>query len=190
MKILVLKGEKMSKKKFSALFLAILFTFATAISITTFQGSKVNAAVFQKINVPKRFRGTWYGFSFNNKVKKYRITKTYINLAHYGDDIKKGKKVRTYKYTKKAHDYQYKSYKNYISHQLIKINGNGNRIYMSYPLGENNVAYLSKNRKKLLVGVNTWVDTYYKSKAAAIKNHKKDKSKMFNRSLYELVWNR
>ena len=47
-------------------------------------------------------------------------------------------------------------------------------MLMSYPMGETAAAYVTSNRKKLYVGIDTWVDTYYKSKAAAKKNHRAD----------------
>lgn len=172
----------MNTKKLSAILMAMLFSISLIFVINNYQSNNVDAAVFQKINVPKKFRGTWYGYTYNNKLKAFKITRTHINVAGYGDS---NNKARTYKYTKKAHNYQYKNPNTYSSHQLIKPKGN--RMFMSYPMGENSAAYVTRNRKKLYVGVDTWVDTYYKSKSAARKHHKADKN---NSRILNLVWGR
>lgn len=78
------------------------------------------------------------------------------------------------------------SHADYNSHQLIK--SKGNRMLMSYPNGETAAAYVTGNRKKLYVGINMWVDTYYKSKSAAKKNHQADKKRSRAFKLYKLVW--
>lgn len=137
------------------------------------------ASVFQKTSVPKKFRGTWYGYDYNNRLKGFKITSTKIVLAGYTEA---GVKTRTYKYTEPAHV----SYADYNSHQLIK--SKGNRMLMSYPNGETAVAYVTGNHKKLYVGINMWVDTYYKSKSAAKKNHQADKSRSIMLKLSKLVW--
>lgn len=91
-------------------------------------------------------------------------------------------KTRTYKYTKRSHN----SHADHSSHQLIKCSGN--RMFMSYPMGENAAAYVTNNRKKLYVGIDTWVDTYYKSKATAKKNHRADIKRSRVAKLFKLVW--
>lgn len=137
------------------------------------------ASVFQKISVPKKFRGTWYGYDYNNRLKGFKITSTKIVLAGYAEA---GVKTRTYKYTNPTHN----SHADYVSHQLIK--SNGNRMKMSYPNGQTSAAYLTGNRKKLHVGIDTWVDAYYKSKSAAKKNHQTDKKRSRAFKFYKLVW--
>ena len=91
-------------------------------------------------------------------------------------------KTRTYKYTEPAH----MSHADYDSHQLIK--SKGNRMLMSYPNGETAAAYVTGNRKKLYVGIDTWVDTYYKSRSAARRNHKADRNRNRMLELSRLVW--
>ena len=149
-----------------------------AIWVTT-QPNEVSASVFQKTSVPKKFRGTWYGYDYNKKLKAFKITSSRIVLAGYAEA---GMKTRTYKYTERAH----MSHADYNSHQLIK--SKGSRMLMSYPNGETAAAYVVGNRKKLYVGINMWVDTYYKSKAAAKKNHQADSKRSRSFALYKLVW--
>lgn len=59
---------------------------------------------------------------------------------------------------------------------------------MSFPNGETAAAYVTKNRKKLYVGVDTWVDTYYKSKSAARKHHRADSKRSRVVKLNRFVW--
>lgn len=159
-------------------FLAGTLFAISAVWITN-QPEQVNASVFQKTSVPKKFRGMWYGYDYHKKLKAFKITSSKIVLAGYADT---GVKTRTYKYTNRAHN----SHADYASHQLI--NSNGNRMLMSYPNGENAAAYVTSNRKKLYVGINTWVDTYYKSKAAARKNYQADRKRSRGAKLFKLVW--
>lgn len=167
----------MKIKRILAFLAGIVFAIL-AVGVTT-QSDEVSASVFQKTSVPKKFRGTWYGYDYNNKLKGFKITSTKIVLAGYAEA---GVKTRTYKYTEPAH----MSHADYDSHQLIK--SKGNRMLMSYPNGETAVAYVTGNHKKLYVGINMWVDTYYKSKSAAKKNHQADKSRSRMLKLSKLVW--
>lgn len=167
----------MKIKRILAFLAGIVFAIL-AVWVTT-QSNEVSASVFQKTSVPKKFRGTWYGYDYNNRLKGFKITSTKIVLAGYAEA---GVKTRTYKYTEPAH----MSHADYNSHQLIK--SKGNRMVMSYPNGETAAAYVTGNRKKLYVGINMWVDTYYKSKAAAKKNHQADKKRSRAFKLYKLVW--
>lgn len=170
--------EKYMKIKRSLAFLIGILLLISAVWMTN-QSKPVSASVFQRTSVPKKFRGTWHGYDYNKKLKAFKITRSKIVLAGYSDA---GMKARTYKYTKRAHN----SHSNYSSHQLIK--SRGNRMLMSYPSGENAAAYVTNNRKKLYVGIDTWVDTYYKSKAAAKKNHKADRKRSRIVKLFRLVW--
>lgn len=63
-------------------------------------------------------------------------------------------------------------------------------MLMSYPNGETAAAYVTNNRKKLYVGIDTWVDTYYKSKTAAKKNRQADRKRSRTLKLSRLVWQR
>ncbi|WP_195922530.1 hypothetical protein [Lactobacillus crispatus] len=164
------------KRSFSIL-AGTLVAILTVCTIN--QPKQVNASVFQKTTVPRKFRGTWYGYDYQKKLKAFKITSSKIVLAGYGDSAIKS---RTYKYTNRAHN----SHADYSSHQLIKCRGN--RMLMSYPMGENSAAYVANNRRKLYVGINTWVDTYYKSKAAAQKNHYADRKRSRILKLFKLVW--
>lgn len=167
----------MKIKRILAFLAGIVFAIL-AVWLTT-QSNEVSASVFQKTTVPKKFRGTWYGYDYNKKLKAFKITSSKIVLAGYGDAEMK---TRTYNYTKRSHN----SHADYSSHQLIKCSGN--RMLMSYPMGENAAAYVTSNRKKLYVGIDTWVDTYYKSKAAAKKNHRADSKRSRAVKLFKLVW--
>ena len=131
--------------------------------------------------MPKKFRGTWYRYWGNGKVKPFKITRTEINLDGCAD----GGKARNYKFTKWAYNAKVSS-KVYSSHQLIS--SKGNRIRMSYPRSETTAAYVTNNRKKLYVFVTTWSNTYYKSKSAARKNYKADRSMSRRNKLSKLVW--
>lgn len=170
-------GEEKDMKIRKSLVLLVGMLFAILGVITTTHS--VSASVFQKVNVPKRFRGTWYGYDYTNKLKAFKISRSKIVLAGYSDA---GTKARTYKYTDRAHN----SNADYSSHQLIK--SKGNRIRMSYPMGETAVVYVTNNRKKLYVGINTAVDTYYKSKAAAKKNHRVDNKRRRSPKLFRFIW--
>lgn len=167
----------MKIKRILAFLAGIVFAIL-AVGVTT-QSDEVSASVFQKTSVPKKFRGTWYGYDYNNKLKGFKITSTKIVLAGYAEA---GVKTRTYKYTEPAH----MSHADYNSHQLIK--SKGNRMLMSYPNGETAVAYVTGNHKKLYVGIDTWVDTYYKSRSAARRNHKADRNRNRMLELSRLVW--
>lgn len=162
-------------------FLAGMLIAISAVWITN-QPEQVSASVFQKTTVPKKFRGTWYYYVGNGKVGAFKITRTKINLSGYGDD---GTKARTYKFTKRAHNAKVSS-KAYSSHQLIS--SKGNRMQMSYPGGQTAAAYVTNNRKKLYVFVTTWPNTYYKSKSAARKDYKADRSMSRRDKLSKLVW--
>lgn len=159
-------------------FLAGILLAVSAVWVTN-QPEQVGASVFQKTSVPKKFRGTWYGYDYHKKLKAFKITRSRIVLSGYAET---GVKTRTYKYTNRAHN----SHADYASHQLIK--SNGNRMQMSYPSGETAAAYVTGNRKKLYVGIDTWVDTYYKSKSAARRNHKADKNRNRILKLSKLIW--
>ena len=119
----------MKIKRSFALFIGMLFAFAVVLTIN--QPKRVSASVFQKTTVPKKFRGTWYGYDYQKKLKPFKITSSKIVLAGYSDA---GMKTRTYKYTKRSHN----SHADYSSHQLIKCRGN--RMLMSYPMRENAAA--------------------------------------------------
>ena len=131
--------------------------------------------------MPKKFRGTWYRYWGNGKVKPFKITRTEINLDGCAD----GGKARNYKFTKRAYNAKVSS-KVYSSHQLIS--SKGNRIWMSYPRGETAAAYVTNNRKTLYVFVTTWPNTYSKSKSTARKNYKADSSMSRRNQLSKLVW--
>ena len=172
-----MEEDIMKIKKSFVLLIGMLFALTVVLTIN--QPKQVNASVFQKTTVPKKFRGTWYGYDYQKKLKAFKITSSKIVLAGYGDAEMK---TRTYNYTKRSHN----SHADYSSHQLIKCSGN--RMLMSYPMGENAAAYVTSNRKKLYVGIDTWVDTYYKSKAAAKKNHRADSKRSRAVKLFKLVW--
>ena len=161
-------------------FLAGMLLAISAVWVTN-QSEQVSASVFQKTSVPKKFRGTWYYYVGNGKVEAFKITRTKINLSGYAD----GGKARTYKFTKRAYNAKVSSTVS-SSHQLIS--SKGNRIRMSYPRGETTAAYVTNNRKKLYVFVTTWPNTYYKSKSAARKNYKADRSMSRRNKLSKLVW--
>ena len=127
--------------------------------------------------MPKKFRGTWYYYVGNGKVEAFKITRTKINLSGYAD----GGKARTYKFTKRAYNAKSGS-----SHLLIKTKGN--RMWICSPHGQTSAAYVTGDRKKLYVVVDTWVDTYFKSKSAARKNYKADRSMSRRNQLSKLVW--
>ena len=164
----------MKIKKFLAFLAGILFA-VSAIWVTN-QSEQVSASVFQKTSVPKKFRGTWYYYVGNGKVKAYKITRTKINLAGCADG-----KGGVYKYTKRAYNAKSGS-----SHLLIKTKGN--RMWICSPHGQTSAAYVTGDRKKLYVVVDTWVDTYFKSKSAARKNWKADRSMSRRNQLSKLVW--
>lgn len=168
----------MKIKKFLA-FLAGILLAVSAIWVTN-HSEQVSASVFQKTTVPKKFRGTWYRYWGNGKVKPFKITRTEINLDGCADG-----KGGVYKYTKRAYNAKVSSTVS-SSHQLIS--SKGNRIRMSYPRSETTAAYVTNNRKKLYVFVTTWPNTYYKSKSAARKNYKADRSMSRRNKLSKLVW--
>ena len=159
-------------------FLAGMLIAISAFWITN-QSEQVSASVFQKTTVPKKFRGTWYRYWGNGKVKPFKITRTEINLDGCADG-----KGGVYKYTKRAYNAKVSSTVS-SSHQLIS--SKGNRIRMSYPRSETTAAYVINNRKKLYVFVTTWPNTYYKSKSAARKNYKADRSMSRRNKLSKLV---
>lgn len=119
-------------------FLAGILLAVSAIWVTN-QPEQVSASVFQKTSVPKKFRGTWYYYVGNGKVKAYKITRTKINLAGCADG-----KGGVYKYTKRAYNAKSGS-----SHLLIKTKGNG--MWICSPHGQTSVAYVTGDRKKLYV---------------------------------------
>ena len=160
-------------------FLAGILLAVSAIWVTN-QPEQVSASTFQKTTVPKKFRGTWYYYVGNGKVEAYKITRNEINLAGCADG-----KGGVYKYTKRAFNAK-GSLDYYSSHLLIKTKGN--RMWICAPQGQTSAAYVANNRKKLYVGVDTWVDTYYKSKSAAKRNHKADRSMSRRDKLSKLVW--
>ena len=155
-------------------FLAGMLIAISAVGVTN-QPEQVSASVFQKTTVPKKFRGTWYGCWGNGKVQPFKITRTEINLAGCADG-----KGGVYKYTKRAYNAKGSS------HLLIRTKGN--RIRMSYPRGETAAAYVTNNRKNLYVFVTTWPNTYSKSKSAAKRNYKADKTISRRNQLSKLVW--
>lgn len=158
--------------------LAFLVGMLIAISAVwiTNQPEQVSASVFQKTAVPKKFCGTWYRYWGNGKVKPFKITRTEINLDGCADG-----KGEVYKYTKRAYNAKSDS-----SHLLIKTKGN--RMWICSPHGQTSAAYVTGDRKKLYVVVDTWVDTYFKSKSAARKNYKADRSMSRRKRLSKLVW--
>lgn len=168
----------MKIKKFLA-FLAGILLAVSAIWVTN-QPEQVSASVFQKTTVPKKFRGTWYRYWGNGKVKPFKITRTKINLDGCADG-----KGGVYKYTKRAFNAK-GSLSYFSSHLLIKTKGN--RMWICVPHGQTSAAYVTNNRKTLYVFVTTWPNTYSKSQSAARKNYKAD-SKMSRRGkLSKLVW--
>lgn len=155
-------------------FLAGMLIAISAFWITN-QSEQVSASVFQKTTVPKKFRGTWYSCWDNGKVQPFKITRTEINLAGCADGG-----ARVYKYTKRAYNAKGSS------HLLIRTKGN--RMWICAPHGQTSTAYVTNSRKNLYVVVDTWVDTYYKSKSAARKNWKADRSMSRRNQLSKLVW--
>ena len=155
-------------------FLAGMLIAISAFWITN-QSEQVSASVFQKTTVPKKFRGTWYSCWGNGKVQPFKITRTEINLAGCADGG-----ARVYKYTKRAYNAKGSS------HLLIRTKGN--RMWICAPHGQTSTAYVTNSRKNLYVVVDTWVDTYYKSKSAARKNWKADRSMSRRNQLSKLVW--
>ncbi|RVU69861.1 MULTISPECIES: hypothetical protein [Lactobacillus] len=169
----------MKQKRILALLMGMLFAVSLIFVVNASHSDQVEATTFQKVAVPKKFRGTWYGYDYSGKLKAFKITRTQINLAGFGTA---NSKTRTYKYAKKAHMSQV----GMATRQLIKAKGN--RMLISVPYGESSSAYVTNNRKKLYVGIDTWVDTYYKSKSSARKNHKADQKKRQSLKLHKLVW--
>ncbi|GFP00087.1 hypothetical protein [Lactobacillus helveticus] len=156
-------------------FLAGMLIAISAVWITN-QPEQVSASVFQKTTVPKKFRGTWYRYWGNGKVKSFKITRTEINLDGCADS-----KGGVYKYTKRAFNAKSGS-----SHLLIKTKGN--RMWICAPHGQTSAAYVTNNRQKLYVFVTTWPNTYSKSKSAAQRNYKADSSMSRRDKLSKLVW--
>ncbi|UIK34889.1 hypothetical protein KGE51_09625 [Lactobacillus amylovorus] len=156
-------------------FLAGILLAVSAVWVTN-QPEQVSASVFQKTTVPKKFCGTWYYYVGNGKVKAYKIARTEINLAGCADGG-----ARVYKYTKRAYNAKSGS-----SNLLIRTKGN--RMWISSPHSQTSAAYVTNNRKKLYVFVTTWPNTYYKSKSAARKNYKADRSMSRRDKLSKLVW--
>jgi hypothetical protein len=151
----------------------------SAIWVTN-QPEQVSASVFQKTTVPKKFRGTWYRYWGDGKVKPFKITRTEINLDGCADS-----KAGVYKYTKRAYNAK-GSLDFYSSHLLIKAKGN--RMWICVPHGQTSAAYVTNNHKTLYVFVTTWPNTYSKSKSAARKNYKADSSMSRRGKLSKLVW--
>ena len=131
--------------------------------------------------MPKKFRGTWYYYVGNGKVEAFKITRTKINLSGYAD----GGKARTYKFTKRAYNAKVSSTVS-SSHQLIRTKGN--RMWICAPHGQTSTAYVTNSRKNLYVFVTTWTNTYSKSKSAAKRNYKADRSMSRRDKLSKLVW--
>lgn len=156
-------------------FLAGILLAVSAIWVTN-QPEQVSASVFQKTTVPKKFRGTWYSYWRNGKVKPFKITRTKINLDGCADG-----KGGVYKYTKRAYNAKSGS-----SQLLIKTKGN--RMWISAPHGQTSAVYVTNNRKTLYVFVTTWPNTYSKSKFAAKINYKADSSMSRRDKLSKLVW--
>lgn len=160
-------------------FLAGILLAVSAIWVTN-QPEQVSASVFQNTTVPKKFRGTWYRYWGNGKVKPFKITRTEINLDGCADG-----KGGVYKYTKRAFNAE-GSLDYFSSHLLIKTKEN--RMWICVPHDQTSAAYVTNNRKTLYVDVDTWVDTYYKSKSAAKRNHKADRNMSRRDKLSKLVW--
>ena len=146
----------------------------SAVWITN-QPEQVSASVFQKTAVPKKFCGTWYRYWGNGKVKPFKITRTEINLDGCADG-----KGGVYKYTKRAYNAKGSS------HLLIRTKGN--RMWICAPHGQTSTAYVTNSRKNLYVFVTTWTNTYSKSKSAAKRNYKADRSMSRRDKLSKLVW--
>ena len=155
-------------------FLAGMLIAISAFWITN-QSEQVSASVFQKTTVPKKFRGTWYRYWGNGKVKPFKITRTEINLDGCADG-----KGGVYKYTKRAYNAKGSS------HLLIRTKGN--RMWICAPHGQTSTAYVTNSRKNLYVFVTTWPNTYSKSKSAAKRNYKADKTISRRDKLSKLVW--
>ncbi|MGN8864874.1 hypothetical protein ACTND0_04150 [Lactobacillus amylovorus] len=155
-------------------FLAGMLIAISAVGVTN-QPEQVSASVFQKTTVPKKFRGTWYGCWGNGKVQPFKITRTEINLAGCADG-----KGGVYKYTKRAYNAKGSS------HLLIRTKGN--RMWICAPHGQTSTAYVTNSRKNLYVFVTTWPNTYSKSKSAAKRNYKADKTISRRNQLSKLVW--
>lgn len=156
-------------------FLAGMLIAISAVWITN-QPEQVSASVFQKTTVPKKFRGTWYYYVGNGKVKAYKITRTEINLDGCADG-----RTRVYKYTKRAYNAKSGS-----SNLLIRTKGN--RMWICVPHGQTSAVYVTNNRKTLYVFVTTWPNTYSKSKSAARRDYKADSSMSRRDKLSKLVW--
>ncbi|NRO29108.1 hypothetical protein [Lactobacillus helveticus] len=156
-------------------FLAGMLLAVSAVWLIN-QPEQVSASVFQKTTVPKKFRGTWYRYWGNGKVKPFKIKRTEINLDGCADG-----RGGVYKYTKRAFNAKSDS-----SHLLIKTKGN--RMWICTPHGQTSAAYVTNNRKTLYVFVTTWPNTYSKSKSAARKNYKADSSMSRRDKLSKLVW--
>ncbi|MCT3403956.1 hypothetical protein [Lactobacillus helveticus] len=155
-------------------FLAGILVAVSAVWLTN-QPEQVSASVFQKTSVPKKFCGTWYSCWGNGKVQPFKITRTEINLAGCADGG-----ARVYKYTKRAYNAKGSS------HLLIRTKGN--RMWICAPHGQTSTAYITNSRKNLYVFVTTWPNTYSKSKSAARKNWKADRSMSRRNQLSKLVW--
>ncbi len=155
-------------------FLAGMLIAVSAFWITN-QSEQVSASVFQKTTVPKKFRGIWYSCWGNGKVQPFKITRTEINLAGCADG-----KGGVYKYTKRAYNAKGSS------HLLIRTKGN--RMWICAPHGQTSTAYVTNSRKNLYVFVTTWPNTYSKSKSAAKRNYKADRSMSRRDKLSKLVW--
>lgn len=110
---------------------------------------------------------SWYNCWGNEKVQPFKITRTEINLAGCTDG---GVNILN----------------EHIMHLLIRTKGN--RMWICAPHGQTSTAYVTNSRKNLYVVVDTWVDTYYKSKSAARKNYKADRSMSRRNQLSKLVW--
>lgn len=152
--------------KFKKIFLiGLLFLGLGALSTT----NHVQAATAKRVNVPQKFRGTWYAAD-QNKVKAYKITKSKITVMFF-TPVKNSK---TYKYTK----YAYSTLpQNNSKYTLIKFKGN--QMYFTIPGGESSRMLLSKDHKKMYVAVNMMITTYYKSKNSAKKYGKRDNSRAY-----------
>lgn len=89
----------MKTKKFLPFLIGLLMSVSLVWVINNNQNQKVSESVFRKVSVPKRFRGTWYGYDYTGKLKRFKITGSRIVLAGY---TALNKRVRTYRYTKKS----------------------------------------------------------------------------------------
>ena len=66
----------MKIKRSFALLVGMLLALTVVLTIN--QPKQVNASVFQKTTVPKKFRGTWYGYDYQKKLKAFKITSSKI----------------------------------------------------------------------------------------------------------------